>query len=155
MSNKEDCEKLNEIDNLIYKKISDDDNLVECENVLKLSEKEKIFYCAFRYYLEQMNDGLMAIFTGYASPLILEIRGALKEIGAVENLKILNSAIEKINVENKNEEDFLEDIKNEELEHLYDEETEDEYEDFLNALDRQIYDCNEDVQKLIFEYWMK
>ena len=101
-----------------------------------------------------MNDGFMAIFTGYMSPLVFEIREALKEINAKANLELLNLAIKKVNVENKSEADFLKDIENEELEHLYDEETEDEYCDYLTELDKQIHD-KEDIQDLIFDYWKK
>ena len=48
----------------------------------------------------------------------------------------------------------MKDIENEELEHLYDEETEEEYCDYLRELDRQVLD-KEDIQDLIFDYWKK
>ena len=48
----------------------------------------------------------------------------------------------------------MKDIENEELEHLYDEETEDEYCDYLTELDKQVHD-KEDIQDLIFDYWKK
>ena len=147
-------EELDKINDRIYEKIASDDNSVMCKNVKKLDPVEKTVFCAYQYYLEQMNDGFMAIFTGYMSPLVFEIREALKEINAKNNLELLNLAIKKVNVENKSEADFLTDIENEELEHLYDEETEEEYCDYLRELDRQILD-KEDIQDLIFDYWKK
>ena len=147
-------EELDKINDRIYEKIASDDNSVMCKNVKKLDPVEKTVFCAYQYYLKQMNDGFMAIFTGYMSPLVFEIREALKEINAKTNLEFLNLAIKKVNVENKSEADFLTDIENEELEHLYDEETEEEYCDYLRELDRQVLD-KEDIQDLIFDYWKK
>ncbi|MBR4011990.1 MAG: DUF4375 domain-containing protein [Spirochaetaceae bacterium] len=147
-------EELDKINDRIYEKIASDDNSVMCKNVKKLDPVEKTVFCAYQYYLKQMNDGFMAIFTGYMSPLVFEIREALKEINAKTNLEFLNLAIKKVNVENKSEADFLTDIENEELEHLYDEETEEEYCDYLRELDSQILD-KEDIQDLIFDYWKK
>ena len=147
-------EELDKINDIIYEKVASDDNSVMCKNVKELAPVEKNVFCAYLYYLEQMNDGFMAIFTGYMSPLVFEIREALKEINAKANLELLNLAINKVNVENKSEADFLKDIENEELEHLYDEETEDEYCDYLTELDKQVHD-KEDIQDLIFDYWKK
>ena len=87
-------EELDKINDIIYEKVASDDNSVMCKNVKELEPVEKTVFCAYQYYLEQMNDGFMAIFTGYMSPLVFEIREALKEINAKANLELLNLAIE-------------------------------------------------------------
>lgn len=149
------------IDNYVSSKIKCDSNLQECQNVKKLSEIEKTVYCVYRYHLEQMNDGLMtAIFIGYMSPLVYEIRDSLKLIKAEKDLDVLNKALEKVNIHKKSEKDFLKDIEDENLDHLYDEETEDEYEDYLNELDSILYDIfwNDEegyVEDLLKEYIKK
>lgn len=148
------------IDNYVSSKIKCDDNLQECQNVKKLTEIEKTVYCVHNYHLEQMNDGLMSIFTGYMGPLVYEIRDSLKLIKAKKDLSALNKAIKKININKKNEKDFLEDIENENLDHLYDEETEDKYEDYLSKLDDILNDIfwnNEKgyVEDLLNEYIKK
>ena len=148
------CKDLDLIDAYIENKVSSDDNDLFCENVKNLSENEKTAYCAFHFYLEQMNDGFISVFTGYMSPLLYEIRSSLEKINAVENLKLLNEAIKKINTENKSEEEFLEDVINEELYCLDDEETEEEYSKFLSDLDKKVPQ-EEDIQKLIIEYLSK
>ena len=156
MLNVSNIDDLTALVDLIANKIDSDDNSEECENVKNLSSFEKTVYCAFNYHLEQMNDGFVAVFTGYMSPLLYEIREALNQIGAEVNLELLNEAIKKVNVEGKSEEDFLIDVENEELDHLYDEDTEDEYYDFLNNLDKKLYDCDkEDINELLIEYIKK
>ena len=101
-------EELDKISDRIYEKIASDDNSVMCKNVKKLDPVEKTVFCAYQYYLEQMNDGFMEIFTGYMSPLVFEIREALKELNSLwdclsmagaltdEELKIANETFEVI-----------------------------------------------------------
>ena len=143
---------INILDDYIGAKTYDEDNTIQCNAVRNLPTVEKTIYCAFRYKLEQQNDGLFAVFTGYMSPLIFEIRDALQEIGAVKNFSLLNDAIKKVNAQNKSEEDFLADVENEELDWLYDDETEDEYSDYLHELDGQIDTDAEDVEDLLLAY---
>lgn len=143
---------INVLDDYIGAKTYDEDNTIQCNAVRNLPIVEKTIYCAFRYKLEQQNDGLFAVFTGYMSPLIFEIRDALQEIGAVKNFSLLNDAIKKVNAQNKSEEDFLADVENEELDWLYDDETEDEYSDYLHELDGQIDTDAEDVEDLLLAY---
>ncbi len=143
---------INVLDDYIDTKTYDEDNTIQCNAVKNLPIVEKTIYCAFQYKLEQQNDGLFAVFTGYMSPLLFEIRAALKEIGAVENLALLNDAIKKVNAQNKTEEDFLADVENEELDWLYDDETEDEYSDYLHKLDGQIDMDAENVEDLLLVY---
>lgn len=130
-------------------------NALECENVKKLGTVERTIYCAANYYLEQMNDGLMGVITGYMSPLIFEIRSALKEIGATENLAALEAMLQKVNVEHKPEAELLTDIENEALHHLYDDETEDEYYDYFDKLETKVYASKEDVWDLTCAYITK
>ena len=147
---------INVLDDYIWAKTYNENNTIQCNAVKNLPLVEKTIYCAFHYKLEQQNDGLMAVFTGYMSPLLFEIRAALKEIGAVKNFSLLNDAIKKVNAQNKLEEDFLADVENEELDWLYDDETEDEYSDYLDGLDGQIYNLffndGEDIENLLLAY---
>lgn len=163
-----DCKSLNNIDlqsipeeniidildNFISTKIYDDDNSVECKNVKNLPNFEKTIYCAYHYHLERMNDGFMGIFTGYMSPLIFEIKKSLEKINAENHLTLLEKAIKKVNVENKSDNEFLIDIENEDLDWLYDEETEDEYYEYLSGLDLELQDA-ENIENLIRSFIRK